>query len=152
MYIDPSLNSVATVLANLYQSFYEAAIRCCEYAKVLAKVRSVGGGLLISTYCLFRKRARCVNMQCMVAAKFPDQSIHTDQTLETVTNIIALAFVMLQRRSRSRTHNINDWQTSGVISRRQVQWYMPPAPRLVLRGVAAPGTNSTKRGVRVTSD
>jgi hypothetical protein len=49
MYIDTSLNSVATVLANLYQSFYEAAVRCCEYVKVLAKVRTVGGGLLIST-------------------------------------------------------------------------------------------------------
>jgi hypothetical protein len=68
MYIDTSLNSVSTVLANLYQSFYEAAVRCCEYVKVLAKVRRVGGGLLISTYCLFRKRARA-------PAKFPEPRI-----------------------------------------------------------------------------
>lgn len=48
MLIDSSLNSVATVLANVYQSFYEAAVRCLEYARVLFKVRKMGSGLLIS--------------------------------------------------------------------------------------------------------
>lgn len=48
MLIDPSLNSVATVLANVYQSFYEAAVRCLEYARVLLRVRKMGSGLLIS--------------------------------------------------------------------------------------------------------
>ena len=49
MLIDPSLNSVATVLANLHQSFYEAAVRCLEYARVLSKVRTTCSSLLIST-------------------------------------------------------------------------------------------------------
>jgi len=49
MFIDTSLNSVATVLANLYQSFYEAAVRCIEYVRVLSKVRTTCSSLLIST-------------------------------------------------------------------------------------------------------
>jgi hypothetical protein len=49
MFIDTSLNSVATVLANLYQSFYEAAVRCIEYVRVLSKVRTTCPSLLIST-------------------------------------------------------------------------------------------------------
>jgi hypothetical protein len=34
MYIDASLNSVSTIVANLYQSFHEAAVRCLEYVRV----------------------------------------------------------------------------------------------------------------------
>jgi hypothetical protein len=49
MLIDTSLNSVATVLANLHQSFLEAAVRCLEYARVLSKVRTTCSNLLIST-------------------------------------------------------------------------------------------------------
>ncbi|KAF1845711.1 uncharacterized protein K460DRAFT_366552 [Cucurbitaria berberidis CBS 394.84] len=48
MLIDTSVNSVATVLANLYQSFYESAVRCLEYARVLSKVRTTCSSLLIS--------------------------------------------------------------------------------------------------------
>lgn len=39
----------------------------------------------------------------------------------TVDSIIALAFVMLQRRTRSRAAQ-NAEKVRGVISRRQVQW------------------------------
>jgi hypothetical protein len=52
--------------------------------------------------------------------------------VETVDNIIALAFVMLQRRSRLR----NDGQKGVIqsaISRRQLQWYVcgwAPASRI----------------------
>jgi hypothetical protein len=49
MLIDPSLNSVATVLANLHQSFVEAAVRCMEYARALSKVRRTCSSVLIST-------------------------------------------------------------------------------------------------------
>jgi len=49
MLIDQSLNSVATVLANLHQSFVEAAVRCLEYARALSKVRTTCSNLLIST-------------------------------------------------------------------------------------------------------
>jgi hypothetical protein len=56
MYIDASLNSVSTILANLYQSFHEAAVRCLEYVRVLSKVRATCSGLLISTLKLFLKR------------------------------------------------------------------------------------------------
>lgn len=55
MLIDPSLNSVATVLANLHQSFLEAAVRCLEYARALSKVRTTCSNLLIST----SKLSRC---------------------------------------------------------------------------------------------
>lgn len=48
MFIDMSLNSVATVLGNLYQSFLEAAVRCLEYVRVLSKVRRTCSSLLIS--------------------------------------------------------------------------------------------------------
>jgi hypothetical protein len=56
MYIDASLNSVSTIVANLYQSFREAAVRCLEYVRVLSKVRSTCSSLLISTLKLFPKR------------------------------------------------------------------------------------------------
>jgi hypothetical protein len=56
MYIDASLNSVSTIVANLYQSFHEAAVRCLEYVRVLSKVRATCSGLLISTSKLFLKR------------------------------------------------------------------------------------------------
>jgi hypothetical protein len=49
MLIDSSLNSMATILANLHQSFYEAAMRCVEYAGILSKVRTTCSSLLIST-------------------------------------------------------------------------------------------------------
>jgi hypothetical protein len=49
MLIDQSLNSVATVLANLHQSFVEAAVRCLEYARALSKARTTCSNLLIST-------------------------------------------------------------------------------------------------------
>jgi telomerase reverse transcriptase len=39
----------------------------------------------------------------------------------TVDGIMALAFVMLQRRTRSRAARIAE-KVQGVISRRQVQW------------------------------
>lgn len=48
MFIDTSLNSVSTVLANLYHSFLEAAVRCFEYVRTLAKVRTTHSHLLIS--------------------------------------------------------------------------------------------------------
>jgi hypothetical protein len=68
MLIDPSLNSVATVLANLHQSFLEAAMRCLEYARVLSKVRTTCSSLLISTsklspFCA--KDAKAVNAYCI---------------------------------------------------------------------------------------
>ena len=44
-------------------------------------------------------------------------------TTETVQNIIALAFVMLQRRARSRSER-QAKAVQGVISRRQLQWYV----------------------------
>jgi hypothetical protein len=55
MYIDTSLNSVSTILANLYRSFHEAAVRCLEYVRVLSKVRTTCSSLLISTSSLFPK-------------------------------------------------------------------------------------------------
>ncbi|KAJ5022665.1 hypothetical protein PSV08DRAFT_228615 [Bipolaris maydis] len=87
MLIDSSLNSVSTVLANVYQSFYEAAVRCLEYARVLSRVRKMGSGLLV----------------------------------KTVKNIITLAYVMLQRRSRS-CRSREAIIAQSVISRRQLQW------------------------------
>jgi len=50
---------------------------------------------------------------------FADQVCST--TTETVDNIIALAFVMLQRRSRSRSDR-QKAAVHSVISRRQLQW------------------------------
>ncbi|OAL53380.1 hypothetical protein IQ07DRAFT_359493 [Pyrenochaeta sp. DS3sAY3a] len=87
MFIDTALNSVATVFANLYQSFYESAVRCLEYARVLSQVRTTCSSLLI----------------------------------KTVDSIIALAFVMCQRRARTRSARGNR-VVHGVISRRQLQW------------------------------
>jgi hypothetical protein len=48
MLIDTSFNGVPTVLANLYQSFHEAAVRCFEYARSLRKARPIHSSLLIS--------------------------------------------------------------------------------------------------------
>jgi hypothetical protein len=42
-------------------------------------------------------------------------------TAETVDNMVALAYVMLQRRSRSRSSREAEI-VQGVISRRQLQW------------------------------
>ena len=49
MFIDTSLNSVSTVLANLHQSFHEAAVRSFEYARSMAKSRPIHPRLLIRT-------------------------------------------------------------------------------------------------------
>ncbi|KAH4908622.1 hypothetical protein HBI80_055510 [Parastagonospora nodorum] len=87
MYIDASLNSVSTILGNLYQSFHEAAVRCLEYVRVLSRVRTTCSSVLI----------------------------------KTVDSIIALAFVMLQRRSRSRSDRPKS-AVQSVISRRHLQW------------------------------
>ena len=54
MFIDTSFNTVLTVLANLYQSFREAAVRCFEYERSLSKVRPTHSHLLIS-----KSMARC---------------------------------------------------------------------------------------------
>lgn len=48
MFIDARLNSIPTILANLYQSFYEAAARCIEYVGMLSKIRTIRSSLLIS--------------------------------------------------------------------------------------------------------
>ncbi|KAH7401801.1 hypothetical protein DE146DRAFT_651599 [Phaeosphaeria sp. MPI-PUGE-AT-0046c] len=87
MYIDAALNSVSTILGNLYHSFREAAVRCLEYVRVLSKVRPTCSSLLI----------------------------------KTVDSIIALAYVMLQRRSRSRNDRPKV-AVQSVISRRHLQW------------------------------
>lgn len=50
MFIDTSFNTVATVLGNVYQSFYEAAVRCFEYVRSLNKARPTHSKLLISAY------------------------------------------------------------------------------------------------------
>lgn len=50
MFIDTALNSVSTILTNLHQSFHEAAVRCLEYVRVLAKVRTTCSSLLISAF------------------------------------------------------------------------------------------------------
>ncbi|KAL5121967.1 Telomerase reverse transcriptase [Pleosporales sp. CAS-2024a] len=49
MYLDASLNSVSTILGNLYQSFEEAAVRCLEYVRVLSRVRTTCSSVLIKT-------------------------------------------------------------------------------------------------------
>ncbi|CAI6341564.1 unnamed protein product [Periconia digitata] len=87
MFIDTSFNSVPTVLANLYQSFHEAAVRSFEYARSLAKSRPLHPRLLIGT----------------------------------VESTIALAFVMLRRRTRNKAQRVAE-QMRSVITRRQVQW------------------------------
>jgi telomerase reverse transcriptase len=48
MFIDTSFNSVPTVLANLYHSFDDAAVRCLEYMRTLAKSKQTHPRLLIS--------------------------------------------------------------------------------------------------------
>lgn len=48
MFIDTSFNGVPAVLANLYQSFREAAVRLFEYARTLTRTRRVRPSLLIS--------------------------------------------------------------------------------------------------------
>jgi hypothetical protein len=48
MFIDTSLNTVPTVLANLHQSFHEAAVRCFEYVRGLSRIRPTHSHLLIS--------------------------------------------------------------------------------------------------------
>lgn len=48
MFIDTSLNSVPTVLANLHQAFSNSALRCYEYVRVLSRSRPTHPQLLIS--------------------------------------------------------------------------------------------------------
>lgn len=69
MFIDTSLNSVATVFANLYQSFYESAVRCLEYARVLTQVRTTCSSLLISKSNLCPKQSlHCPKLEMYRAA------------------------------------------------------------------------------------
>jgi telomerase reverse transcriptase len=87
MFIDTSLNSVPTVLANLYQSLADSAERCFEYVRVLSRARTT----------------------------------HPRLVIKTVERIIALAFVMLQRRTRTRASE-NAARLRQAISHRQIQW------------------------------
>jgi hypothetical protein len=48
MFIDPALNSVATVLANLYRCFGECAERCFAYVRALSRARPTHPQLVIS--------------------------------------------------------------------------------------------------------
>lgn len=48
MFLDTSFNSVPTVLANLYQSFLESAVRCFEYVRHLSALKEPSSRLLIS--------------------------------------------------------------------------------------------------------
>ncbi|KAF2499752.1 hypothetical protein BU16DRAFT_282256 [Lophium mytilinum] len=49
MFLDTGFNSLDTVLANVYQSFLEAAVRCAEYMRQLATSRKPNSRLLIKT-------------------------------------------------------------------------------------------------------
>jgi len=72
MYIDTSLNSVSTVLGNLYRSFHEAAVRSFEYVRVLSKVRRTCSSLLISMSYLFPNRAMEARM-----SQIPCEATHS---------------------------------------------------------------------------
>ena len=48
MFLDTQFNSVPTVLANLYQSFLESAVRCFEYVRHLSALKEPSSRLLIS--------------------------------------------------------------------------------------------------------
>lgn len=122
MLIDPSLNSVATILANVHQSFYEAAVRCLEYARMLSKVRTTCSSLLISTSSLsYERAAKAVVGGRSLWRRLSLPIMFANAVAETVDNMIALAYVMLQRRSRSRASR-EATIMHGVISRRQLQW------------------------------
>lgn len=129
MFIDTSFNTVPTVLANLHQSFREAAVRCFEYNRSLSKVKPTHSRLLIS-----KLLPRC-GKGCPKSNRRAHQYLHllsirprltllniTDQRpSETVDSIIALAHVMLQRRTRTKASQ-NVERVRSVISRRQIQW------------------------------
>jgi hypothetical protein len=81
MYIDASLNSVSTILGNLYQSFYEAAVRCLEYVRVLSRVRTTCSSLLTSTLKLFPNRemvAQCAKNTCKVVQSGTGPTSHVN--------------------------------------------------------------------------
>lgn len=161
MLIDTSFNSVPTVLANVFQSLHEAAVRCAEYARSLAKTRPVRSKLLISTChcpkawsfldmtclrCLHAGCSSCLRAAWACRSASPIRSPHAppwahqssiphmDDTrlttdddcgltgrTGTIEGIVALAFVMLQRRSRVKTAQ-NAEKVRSAISRSQVQW------------------------------
>jgi len=95
MYIDTSFNSVPAVLANLYQSFQEAAVRCFEYARSLTRTRPVRPSLLIST-CI----PKAENLESGSASYIRTAlSIKPPLTLASITNN------KLQRRWTALSHS-----------------------------------------------
>ncbi|XTI92600.1 hypothetical protein V2W45_810284 [Cenococcum geophilum] len=97
MFLDTSFNSVPTVLANLYQSFLESAVRCFEYVRHLSALKEPSSRLLI------------------------------------IGNLVALAFVMVQRRTLKTSGEKDGSKNKSTVRRRQIQWLACQAFRAVFQ-------------------
>lgn len=71
MFLDTGFNSLDTVLANLYQSFLEAAVRCAEYIRQLATSRQPNSRLLISECSPSGLESRRFRRCCLLSAVDP---------------------------------------------------------------------------------
>jgi telomerase reverse transcriptase len=108
MFFDTSINSLSTVLLNIYTAFMETAIKMWSYARCLPVRRQPTMKLVISKY-----------------ISFPDNrtsTILTHRTVETIRDVIDLAFMLLRSKSRKK----NSQGFKFAVSKMQVEWYAVP--------------------------
>lgn len=129
MFLDTSFNSVAVVMSNLYQSFLDAAERGYEYLKNMPASKRPVSRLLISKLlsptlgwidCAYStwmsSRAGC---KSSIASHVDPLLTVAAPLVETLDNLISLAFVLMRNYSR-RKQDCRGYQCA--VTRRQVKW------------------------------
>jgi telomerase reverse transcriptase len=108
MFFDTSINSLSTVLLNIYTAFMETATKMWSYARCLPVRKQPSMKLVISKH-----------------ISFPNNRISTiltHPTVETIRDVIDLAFMLLRSKSRKK----NSQGFKFAVSKMQVEWYAVP--------------------------
>ncbi|KAL8950083.1 MAG: hypothetical protein Q9222_003867 [Ikaeria aurantiellina] len=95
MFLDTSFNSINNVMANIYQNFFEAAMKYYRYLKSMR----------------------------------PQKEPHSALLIETIRNLIDMAFALIKSKHRSQTPQ----EYRCAVSKRQVSWLALTAFHNVLK-------------------
>ena len=106
MFFDMSLNLRSTVLLNIYNAFTETATKMWSYARSLPAAKQPTRKLVISKCILSAEYIFCVNL--------------THFCIETIRDVVDLAFILL--RSKSRKKKSQGFKCA--VSKIQVEWYI----------------------------
>ncbi len=108
MFLDTSFNSTTTVLKNVHSAFVETATKMWMYAKCLPAGKRPGTKLVIRT-----SIARSFIFSLTIFFEFV-----LTQRLETITDLISLAFVLMKSKGKMRKNA----EYKCALNRAQVEW------------------------------